>query len=87
MGGVGHQAGNGGEPLGLRTQVRNRAEETDGIGMVVPTQKDILGGADFDQRARVHHRDSVGHIRHHAQVMGDVQRGQLILGFQVLQKL
>lgn len=71
MGGVGHQAGNGSEPLGLRAAGSESSEEADGIGMVVPVQKDILGGADFDQRARIHHRDVVAGLGDDAEVVGD----------------
>ena len=42
---------------------------------------------DLDDLAEVHHRDPVGDVLHHAEIVGDEQIGQLELGLQVLHQV
>ena len=80
---VGRRALNGEERLALHAQLRQRRKQRPGIG-VAGIVEDLLAGAHLDDAARVHHGDAVGHVGHHAQIVGDVDGGEVVLLLHLL---
>ena len=78
-------------PLGLaalavRVRDRDRGQQRRGVRVVRPGVDVGLVG-DLDDLAQVHHRDAVGDVAHHRQVVGDEHVRQVQLVLQVLQQV
>ena len=78
------------DPLAPRAHVRvghrHRREQRLGVGMH-RQRADALGRPDLDDLAEVHHRDPVGDLAHHRQVVGDEHVGQPELVLEVLHQV
>ncbi|MNL13966.1 hypothetical protein D3C87_1348900 [compost metagenome] len=62
---------------GLRRQARHRRHQHAGVGLFRARQ-DFLARAHFHQAPAVHHRDAVGDLRHHAEVVRDEQHRRIV---------
>ena len=58
-------------------QVRDRVEQRPGVG-VRRVGEDRVLGAELDDLAGVHHRDAVGDVGDHREVVGDVERADAV---------
>ena len=62
-------------PRSLRAQHRHGGDQRLRIGMLRGRVDHALLG-DLDDLAEIHHRDPVGDVLHHAEIMGDEQIGE-----------
>ncbi len=61
---------------------------TEQLRIRMPRRPQHLGRRPLlDNPARIHHRDPVGHLRHHSKVMRDKEQTKLQLSSQAIQKL
>ncbi len=72
--------------LEARVGFGHRRQQRLGVGMLRVVVKRVAVGQ-FDDLAQVHHRDPVGDVAHHRQVVADEQVGQAELLLQVLQQV
>ena len=82
---VGRRARDG-EELLLGVQIRHGGQQRPGVG-VLGVVEDLLAPAEFHDLPRVHHRHPVGHIGHHAQVVGDEDDGEVVALLDLVDEL
>ena len=70
----------------VQVQARHRVHQRPGVG-VVRVVEDVVAAALFDDLARVHDDDVIGHIGHDTQVVGDHDDGHAELLLQLLHQL
>ena len=67
-------------------QSRDRAEKTDGVGVLRAREQFIHGGA-LDDLAGVHHRDLVADLGDHAEIVSDEDNRSTALRFQFMHQI
>ena len=69
------------DPLALHLRVRHRhgGEQRLRVG-VLRVAVEIAGPGEFDDAAEIHHRDAVGDVLHHGEIVRDEQIGEVQLG-------
>ena len=83
---VGGRALDGVELLSLHAQLGQGGEQGPGIG-VPGVVKDLLAGADLHNVPGVHDGNAVGHIGHHAQVVGNIDGSEVVFLLKILDEL
>ena len=76
----------GGQLFALDAQLRQRAQQRPGVGMPC-IEENLVDHADFHNLAGVHNRHTVGHVGHHAQVVGDIDDGHVLLALQLADQI
>ena len=64
----------------------HRGEQCPRVGVNGALEQGLAGG-DLHQASRAHHRDAVGHVVHHREVVRDEDIGQAELALEVLQQV
>jgi len=82
---VGRHAGNAHQLLG-GLQVRHGSQQGTGIGMG-GREEDLLRSALLHDLAGIHDVDAVGHVGHHAHVVGDEDNGQVPLPLDLVDEV
>ena len=84
--GAGHRAFDGGEPLAVDVEARDRAQQADRVGVLgIGKQVGHIGA--LDDLAGVHHQHLVGDLGDHAEIVGDDQDRHAEPALQVAQEV